>query len=165
VLQAIADHPIHVGQLQTGEVLGDFFRHCPECQGLARERWIQQRLAELLPVEYFHVVFTTAAGDDGPPRSSSAVSCCMHCRPGFSVSVTMACWPTASARRSLQLCRQQLAAPTADRLPVPQDYRDFYAALTGKNLRLCPECGIGTMVRIEILPACPSAASLRMDSS
>jgi hypothetical protein len=26
--------------------------------GLARERWIQQRLAELLPVEYFHVVFT-----------------------------------------------------------------------------------------------------------
>jgi hypothetical protein len=33
-------------------------RHCPKCQALARERWIQQRLAELLPVEYFHVVFT-----------------------------------------------------------------------------------------------------------
>jgi hypothetical protein len=33
-------------------------RHCPKCQGLARERWIQQRLDELLPVEYFHVVFT-----------------------------------------------------------------------------------------------------------
>src|SRR5271157_4291394 len=33
-------------------------RHCPKCRGLARERWIQQRLAELLPVEYFHVVFT-----------------------------------------------------------------------------------------------------------
>ena len=33
-------------------------RHCPKCQGLARERWIQQRLAELLPVEYFHVLFT-----------------------------------------------------------------------------------------------------------
>jgi len=53
----------------------------------------------------------------------------------------------------------------ADLLPVPQDYRDFYAALTGKNLRLCPECGIGTMVRIEILPPCHSAASHRMDSS
>jgi hypothetical protein len=64
----------------------------------------------------------------------------------------------------LRLCRQQLAAPTADLLPVPQDYRDFYAALTGKNLRLCPECGIGTMVRIELLPPCRSAAS-RMDSS
>src|SRR4030081_839898 len=33
-------------------------RHCPKCQGLARVRWLQQRQAELLPVEYFHVVFT-----------------------------------------------------------------------------------------------------------
>ena len=33
-------------------------RHCPKCQGLARARWLQQRQAELLPVDYFHVVFT-----------------------------------------------------------------------------------------------------------
>jgi len=33
-------------------------RHCPKCQGLARARWLHQRQAELLPVEYFHVVFT-----------------------------------------------------------------------------------------------------------
>lgn len=33
-------------------------RHCPKCQGLAREKWLQQRQTELLPVEYFHVVFT-----------------------------------------------------------------------------------------------------------
>src|SRR5580698_4584622 len=33
-------------------------RHCPKCQGLARERWIQQRTTELLPVPYFNVVFT-----------------------------------------------------------------------------------------------------------
>ena len=33
-------------------------RHCPKCQTLARERWLQARRAELLPVEYFHVVFT-----------------------------------------------------------------------------------------------------------
>src|SRR6202142_429772 len=33
-------------------------RHCPKCQGLAREKWLQQRRAELLPVGYFHVVFT-----------------------------------------------------------------------------------------------------------
>jgi hypothetical protein len=65
----------------------------------------------------------------------------------------------------LRLCRQHLAAPMADLLPVPKDYRDFYAALTGKNLRLCPECGVGTMVRIELLPPCHIAASLRMDSS
>ena len=33
-------------------------RHCPKCQQIQRERWIQAREAELLPVPYFHVVFT-----------------------------------------------------------------------------------------------------------
>jgi len=33
-------------------------RHCPKCQSLERAKWIEQRKAELLPVEYFHVVFT-----------------------------------------------------------------------------------------------------------
>ena len=33
-------------------------RHCPTCQTSARVAWTQQRLAEVLPVQYFHVVFT-----------------------------------------------------------------------------------------------------------
>jgi Transposase zinc-binding domain len=33
-------------------------RHCPKCRGRARARWLAQCAAELLPVEYFHVVFT-----------------------------------------------------------------------------------------------------------
>ena len=33
-------------------------RHCPKCQSLAKARWLQARLDDLLPVEYFHVVFT-----------------------------------------------------------------------------------------------------------
>lgn len=33
-------------------------RHCPKCQSLARARWVRERQAELLPVEYFHAVFT-----------------------------------------------------------------------------------------------------------
>src|SRR2546429_8864125 len=33
-------------------------RHCPQCQTLAKERWLAARRAERLPVEYFHVVFT-----------------------------------------------------------------------------------------------------------
>jgi len=33
-------------------------RHCPKCQALTKERWIINREAELLPVQYFHVVFT-----------------------------------------------------------------------------------------------------------
>jgi hypothetical protein len=33
-------------------------RHCPKCQGSARARWLAARESELLPVPYFHVVFT-----------------------------------------------------------------------------------------------------------
>ncbi len=33
-------------------------RHCPKCQTTNRERWILQREAELLPVAYYHIVFT-----------------------------------------------------------------------------------------------------------
>ena len=37
-------------------------RHCPKCQTLAKERWLEARLAELLPVDYVHVVFTLPHG-------------------------------------------------------------------------------------------------------
>ena len=33
-------------------------RHCPTCQTHAKEKWLDARLAEVLPVQYFHVVFT-----------------------------------------------------------------------------------------------------------
>jgi hypothetical protein len=36
-------------------------RHCPKCQGLARLQWLADRRTELLPVPYFHVVFTIPA--------------------------------------------------------------------------------------------------------
>ena len=36
-------------------------RHCPKCQSSAAKRWLQARQADLLPVEYFHVVFTLPA--------------------------------------------------------------------------------------------------------
>jgi hypothetical protein len=33
-------------------------RHCPKCQGVAAQKWLAEREAELLPVSYFHVVYT-----------------------------------------------------------------------------------------------------------
>lgn len=37
-------------------------RHCPKCQSLAKAEWVEKQVADLLPVPYFHVVFTV------PPR-------------------------------------------------------------------------------------------------
>ncbi|MGF7137708.1 hypothetical protein P3T40_009223, partial [Paraburkholderia sp. EB58] len=36
-------------------------RHCPKCQASAAHRWLEARQTDLLPVEYFHVVFTLPA--------------------------------------------------------------------------------------------------------
>ena len=36
-------------------------RHCPKCQGAAARQWLAERQAELLPVPYYHVVFTLPA--------------------------------------------------------------------------------------------------------
>ena len=40
-------------------------RHCPKCQGHKRVQWIEARETELLPVPYFHVVFTLPDGLNG----------------------------------------------------------------------------------------------------
>jgi len=36
-------------------------RHCPKCQGAAARQWLSEREAELLPLPYYHVVFTLPA--------------------------------------------------------------------------------------------------------
>src|SRR5258708_6407484 len=36
-------------------------RHCPKCQGAAAKDWLAARQADLLPVDYFHVIFTLPA--------------------------------------------------------------------------------------------------------
>lgn len=36
-------------------------RHCPKCQAMARAEWLAKREAELLPIAYFHIVFTMPA--------------------------------------------------------------------------------------------------------
>src|SRR5258706_7780350 len=36
-------------------------RHCPKCQASAAHRWLEARQADLLPVDYYHVVFTLPA--------------------------------------------------------------------------------------------------------
>jgi hypothetical protein len=53
-------------------------RHCPKCQGAAAQEWLAAREADLLPVGYFHVVFTLPAEIAPSPtrtRRSSTISC------------------------------------------------------------------------------------------
>ncbi|WP_317925522.1 transposase zinc-binding domain-containing protein, partial [Cupriavidus sp. TA19] len=59
-------------------------RHCPKCQSLARAQWLDDRQANLLPVPYFHVVFTVpepiAARAPIPAIVSRAPATCLRRR-------------------------------------------------------------------------------------
>jgi hypothetical protein len=57
---ALGGHVDECGQCQHTRISYNSCRnrHCPKCQSLARAKWLDSRQAELLPVEYFHVVFT-----------------------------------------------------------------------------------------------------------
>lgn len=58
-------------------------RACPQCQTLAKERWLAARRAELLPVPYFHLVFTLPhelnALAQGNPRAILTGCCSPRC--------------------------------------------------------------------------------------
>ena len=49
-------------------------RHCPKCQGPARAAWLAERQAELLPVPYFHVVFTLPAASGRRKAAAETLS-------------------------------------------------------------------------------------------
>jgi hypothetical protein len=57
---ALGGHVERCGQCQHQRIAYNSCRnrHCPKCQTLARERWLERRKAELLPVSYYHLVFT-----------------------------------------------------------------------------------------------------------
>lgn len=48
-------HEGHLGRVAYNSCRN---RHCPKCQGVAARDWLEARAGDLLPVPYFHVVFT-----------------------------------------------------------------------------------------------------------
>jgi len=59
----LGGHLLHCPQCETDQIAYNSCRnrHCPKCQSAAAKRWLEDRQAELLPVEYYHVVFTLPA--------------------------------------------------------------------------------------------------------
>ena len=59
----LGGHVLHCPACEHDEVAYNSCRnrHCPKCQASAAKRWLEARQADLLPVEYYHVVFTLPA--------------------------------------------------------------------------------------------------------
>ncbi len=60
---ALGGHVLRCGACQHSQIAYNSCRnrHCPKCQGRLARQWLQDREADLLPVEYYHVVFTLPA--------------------------------------------------------------------------------------------------------
>ncbi len=60
---ALGGHVLHCPGCETTQIAYNSCRdrHCPKCQATAARRWLEARQAELLPVAYYHVVFTLPA--------------------------------------------------------------------------------------------------------
>jgi hypothetical protein len=69
-------------------------RHCPKCQGAAAREWMEARSAELLPVPYFHVVFTLPAANLARMRELLDVAPPVEPHPEPSTAETADALPT-----------------------------------------------------------------------
>jgi hypothetical protein len=65
----------------------------------------------------------------------------------------------------LDLCRRLLATSLSQLLPALAACHDFYASLTARNPRRCPNCGIGILTSIQFLWPCPGPLAPRLDTS
>ncbi len=71
-------------------------------------------------------------------------------------------------QEKLEHCRRLLGMPFPDQrnpAAAKEDYRDRYEDLTGCSLRQCPQCRVGHMVLLAILPKAPDHAPVGIDSS
>ena len=72
-------------------------RHCPKCQGAAAREWLAEREAELLPVPYFHVVFTLPARIAAIAYQNKAVVYDLLFKASSEAVLTIAADPSTSA--------------------------------------------------------------------
>jgi hypothetical protein len=68
-------------------------RHCPKCQAMAAKEWLAERQAELLPVPYFHVVFTLPAPITDIAYQNKAVIYGLLCKAAAETLITIAADP------------------------------------------------------------------------
>jgi len=68
-------------------------RHCPKCQGAAAKEWLADREADLLPVPYYHVVFTLPAAIADIAYQNKAVICDLLFKVSAETMLTIAADP------------------------------------------------------------------------
>ncbi len=101
-------------------------RHCPKCQGNAARRWLEARQADLLPVGYYHVVFTLPAAISAIAWYNKRVEITEQARQSLvcrncSSSISSAARSASIASLSRIICSLLLCSLLDYRSPVVRD--------------------------------------------
>jgi len=72
---ALGGHVLYCSACEHQDIAYNSYRnrHCPKCQASAAQRWLEARQADLLPVDYYHVVFTLPAPISAIAYTNNAV--------------------------------------------------------------------------------------------
>src|SRR5215467_4197111 len=99
-------------------------RHCPKCQGAAAQDWLAARAADLLPVGYFHLVFTLPAEIAPIAYQNKAVVYDLLLRAAAETLLTIAADPKhLGARIGITAVLYRLTACAGCRADPPFSYR------------------------------------------
>ncbi|MHC2756106.1 hypothetical protein ACVIU7_001167 [Bradyrhizobium liaoningense] len=97
-------------------------RHCPKCQGPARAAWLAAREADLLPVPYFHIVFTLPAPIAAIAFQNKAIVYAILFKAAAEAMSTLADQSTPARRRDRRRRRPPHLGAGAD-APSPRPLR------------------------------------------
>ena len=103
-------------------------RHCPTCQGLAARRWLHARAADILPVPYFHIVFTLPHEIAPIASSNRTVVFNLLFRTATETLRTIAADTRHGATRTVAASRSAISRTASTALVVARDI------LVGKGL-------------------------------
>jgi predicted Zn-ribbon and HTH transcriptional regulator len=94
-------------------------RHCPKCQGAAAKEWLADREADLLPVPYYHVVFTLPAPIAEIAYQNKAVVYDLLFKVSAETMLTIStCCQKACTASATTACSPKARAPTTSPAPV-----------------------------------------------
>src|SRR4030088_663774 len=115
-------------------------RHCPKCQGAAAREWLAERDAELLPVPYFHVVYTLPAAIRDIAYQNKAVIYDLLFKASAETTLRIAPTPRHLGARIgfLSVLHTWGAARTRPRPPPPMVARGGALSRDGSRWIACP---------------------------
>ncbi len=151
-------------------------RHCPKCQGAAAREWLEERESELLPVHYFHVVFTLPAPIAAIAYRNKAAIYGILFKASAGATLKIAADPKRLGARigitsaeNVAKARELLAVPVPAKDPGPQNAE---ACEPDSHPRPCPCCGGRMMVIERFARGCtprhqpsPHLPGIRIDTS